>query len=439
MSGTTWAGGPAALTAAQRRLWVSEQFNPGSDAYLIHAVVRIESGADADRLEAALGDVVAAHEAFRTEFGWDDGGEPAQFVRDRVAVPVERVALPDGPLPAAPPAGPFDLERAPLVRFRMLCRGATAHELQVTAHHIVFDGWSLGLFVTDLGRAYDARAEGGRADLGGRPGMAGFAATEAAWLAGPEGSRRVRELAGTLRGAPAVLDLPTDRPREAAAAERQAGAGLHVTLPWELAEEVAAFAGDRRATLNMVGLAVFSAVLAHWTGTSDIVVGSAFAGRTSLAAEQCVGCFINVVPIRLAIDPDVSFDAHLTRVRQRVLEAVEYQDVPFDCLVEALNPPRSVTHNPLVQVAFGVQNTEPATYRGGIRLVGEPVPDDDAEARLDLSLWLEERPDGLKAMWTYRRDLFERATVARLNQWFFRALRQVCVDPSLPLAELARS
>jgi hypothetical protein len=430
-----------ALTAAQRRLWVTEQFHPGSDAYLIRVVIRVEPGADPDLLETALADVAAAHAAFRTEFGWDDEGNPAQFVRDRIDLPVERVALPEhGDLADGPPPKPFDLEQAPLVRFRMLCRDEVALALEMTAHHIVFDGWSLGILVTDLGHAYDARARGGRADLAGRPGMAEFAVAESAWLAGDEGTRRVAELADSLRGACEVLAVPTDRPRTAAGPdERAAGAGLHFTLPWELSQDVTEFARSRRTTLNMVGLAVFSAVLAHWSGTSDIVVGSAFAGRTSLAAEQCVGCFINVVPIRLPYDAGAPFEDHLDGVRERVIRAAGYQDVPFDRLVEVLNPRRSPTHNPLVQVAFGVHNTAPAEYRGGIRLVGRPASDDDAEARLDLTLWLEERPEGLKAMWTYRRDLFEQATVARVNQWFFRVLRQACLDPTAPVAELTRS
>ncbi|MGW2467348.1 condensation domain-containing protein [Streptomyces bauhiniae] len=430
----TGGGGPAPLTAAQRRLWVTEQFNPGSDAYLIDAVIRIEPGADPALLEAALDDVAAAHDAFRTEFGWDDDGDPAQFVRDRVELPVPRGSGP------GTPAEPFDLERAPLVRFRMVCRDNTATALELSAHHIVFDGWSLGILVRDLGLAYDARAAGTRADLSGRPGMAGFAEAEAAWLAGAEGRARVDALAGLLRGAPGLLAVPTDRPRGAQGPDGgHAGAGLHFTLPWELAQDITEFARERRTTLNMVGLAAFSAVLAHWSGSDDIVVGSAFAGRTSLAAERCVGCFINVVPLRLAVDTEAPFEAHLDRVREGVLRGAEYQDVPFDRLVEALNPPRSLTHNPLVQVAFGVQNTEPASYEGGIRLTGEPAPDDDAEARLDLTLWLEERPEGLKAIWTYRKDLFERSTVARLNQWFFRTLRQGCLDPSAPPAAPARS
>ncbi|WP_282082587.1 condensation domain-containing protein [Streptomyces tendae] len=429
------------LTAAQRRLWMSEQINPSSDGYLIRSCVRMEPGADPDLLEAALGDVVDAHPSFRTEFCWDDEGSPAQVVRERVPPQVERVATgsdeADGTGAWTPP--PFDLERAPLIAFRIVCHADLATRLDVVGHHIVFDGWSLGIFVADLGRAYDARVKGDRADLTGRPGMAEFSDAEADWLRRPEGAGRVAELADVLRGAPELVAIPTDRPRRTdAQGTSPTGAGLHFTLPWDLSEDVTAFVASRRVTLNMVGLAAFATVVGHWSGTSDVVVGSAFAGRTSLRAEQCVGCFINVVPLRVSVDSGATFAELLDHVRDRVIFGTEHQDVPFDRLLEELRPARSPQYDPLVQVAFGVQNTEPAEYRGGVRMVGEPAPDDDAEARLDLTLWLEESPEGLKALWTYRQDLFDRATIAGVNQWFFRVLGQASADPDVPLSSLTR-
>jgi hypothetical protein len=423
IGGTPSTVSTAGLTAAQRRLWILDQVNPGSDAHVIRAVVRIEPGCPPGVLEAALADVAAAHAAFRTSFGEDDEGDPVQILHDRAA-----------PAPAGD--APFDLRRPPLIRLGVRCRDGSAVAVTVAAHHIVFDGWSLGVLVADLGRALDARLGGRAADLGGRPSMVDFAAAEAAWLSGAEGARQLAELAGGLRGAPELLPVPTDRLRQASLpGEGPAGAGLGFTLPWDLSEDVTDLVRSHGVTVNMVGLAVFSAVLAHWSASTDIVVGSAFAGRTSLAAEDCVGCFVNVVPIRIRYDADAPFHEHLARVRAGVLAAAGYQDVPFDRLVRAVNPPRTLSHNPLVQVAFGVQNTAPAEYHGTVRLQAQ-ADLQDTEARLDLTLWLEERAGGLHAEWTYRADLFERATIARVNQWFFRALRTVCLDPGVHLARL---
>ncbi|MEU4776979.1 condensation domain-containing protein, partial [Micromonospora sp. NPDC023633] len=241
---------------------------------------------------------------------------------------------------------------------------------------------------------------------------------------------------------PTVLDLPA-APATAAAPPRvgrsPAGAALRTRIDDGTAAVVRDLARTSRASLHMVGLAAFAALVAAETGRTDLLIGVAFAGRTSVAAEQSVGCFVNTMPLRLRPGPDRSFADLLDEARRVTLFAAAHQDVPFDVVVERLRPARQPDRNPLVQVAFGVQNAPAARHvdASGVEFVGvELTPD---TARLDLTLWLDERRDGLEALWTYRTDRFDGGLVATWHRRFTAFLRGAAADPRRSLAECAQT
>ncbi|MDP9616467.1 amino acid adenylation domain-containing protein [Streptomyces demainii] len=430
--------GSALLSSAQQRMWFLDQLRPGDTSYLVSVIVKVGGAADAEQLCGAVQDVVTAHAALRTAFTTDHHDDPVQRVLPTATLPVRRVELDPGLDPERQlarladeeTATPIELDTAPLARCALATAEGRPVALVLTAHHIVFDGWSIGLFVRDLGLHYEARVAGTSAPEPVAEGPADISEEQRRWLAGPEGRAALEELAASLDGAPALLPMPTDLPRPAERTSR--GAHLLLRLPESTAAAVRRLAARQRATLYMVGLAGFSALLAEWSGTSDLVLATAFAGRTSVAAERAIGCFVNTVPLRVEAPPGLRFTELLNRARQASLFAAARQDVPFEALVERLRPPRSMSHNPVVQVAFGVQNAIPIGYRGpGIELMA--VRREPDEARLDLTLWLEERPDGLHALWTYSTELFHPSTIDGLHRRFVELLETASTDPTLTL------
>ncbi|KAB1916079.1 condensation domain-containing protein, partial [Micromonospora sp. AMSO31t] len=230
---------------------------------------------------------------------------------------------------------------------------------------------------------------------------------------------------------------PSPAPARAARTSSAPGAALRTTVDAATADAARELARTGRATLHMVGLAAFATVLGAATGRRDLLVGVAFAGRTSVAAERSVGCHVNTLPLRLRPAPDRTFASLLAEARRVTLFAAAHQDVPFDLLVERLRPTRRPRRNPLVQVAFGVQNAPPARHRSaaGVEFSGvELTPD---TARLDLTLWLDERRDGLAALWTYRTDLFDHDGVVTWHRRFGAVLRTAAADPRRSLADCA--
>ncbi|WBC15022.1 amino acid adenylation domain-containing protein [Micromonospora sp. WMMA1998] len=434
-------GGPAPLSPAQRRFWFLHRLDPADTSYLLAFAVRFASPLDPERLTRALHRVVDRHPALRTVLPAGPDG-PVQVVRPD-AGPAPAVAPPD---PGAPLDGrlarlaaevtrtPMDLAVGPLLRACLLPDAAgRAEALLLVVHHAVADDWSFGVLVRDLASAYDdPDAPPGEP----APGPAAVAAAQRAWLAGPAGRRAVDEFLRELHGAPTVLDLKEPRgPRSPRPGTPLDGRALRTSVGPATATAVRELARAHRASLHMVGLTAFAALLGAATGRDDLLVGVAFAGRTSVAAEQSVGCHVNTLPLRLRPAPDRTFADLLAEARRVTLFAAARQDVPFDLLVERLNPARRPHRNPLVQVAFGVQNAPPARHRsavGGEFTGVELTPD---AARLDLTLWLDDRRDGLAALWTYRTDLFDHDGVATWHRRLTALLRAAAVDPGRSLAD----
>ncbi|MFC4149516.1 amino acid adenylation domain-containing protein [Micromonospora mangrovi] len=479
-----WAGpapaGPAPLSAAQTRLWFLHRLDPDDTSYLLAFAVRFDAPLDPDRLARALRRVVHRHPALRTVFPSGPDG-PVQLVRPAVGPPP--VVAPPAPgtslderlarLTAEATRAPMDLATGPLLRAHLVPDDTgRAVALLLVVHHIVCDDWSFGLIVRDLARAYDDPA----APESPAVGPAAFALAQREWLAGPAGQRALADVLDELRGAPDLLDLPAvppgskagardpgasvgastpdrqrtdhvrlagsgsvDQPHPGPAAPRPGGrpggGALRTTVDPATADAVRALARAERVSLHMVGLAAFATLLGAATGRPDLLVGVAFAGRTSVAAEESVGCHVNTVPLRLRPAPGRTFADLLDEARRVTLFAAAHQDVPFDVLVERLRPTRRPDRTPLVQVAFGVQNAPPARHRAasGVGFTGvELTPD---TARLELTLWLDERRDGLAALWTYRSDLFDRDGVVAWHRRFTALLRTAAADPRRGLAD----
>ncbi|MGK5520950.1 amino acid adenylation domain-containing protein, partial [Micromonospora sp. URMC 107] len=442
----------APLSAAQTRLWFLHQLDPADTSYLVSFAIRLPAGTDSEALGRALRRVVARHPALRTVFPSTPHG-PVQRVRDDLDLPMvvapPRPGVPLGAqldqLAAAEARTPMDLATGPLLRARLVAAD-DGRALLLVAHHIVCDDWSFSVIVRDLGRAYGSEAAGAGAPppwpTGPATGPAELAVAQRDWLAAPAGRKAVAAVVAALRGAPTALDLPA-APALAAAPPRAgrppAGAALRTRIDDGTAAVVRDLARTSRASLHMVGLAAFAALVAAETGRTDLLIGVAFAGRTSVAAEQSVGCFVNTMPLRLRPGPDRSFADLLDEARRMTLFAAAHQDVPFDVVVERLRPARQPDRNPLVQVAFGVQNAPAARHvdAAGAEFVGvELTPD---TARLDLTLWLDERRDGLEALWTYRTDRFDGGLVATWHRRFTALLRGAAADPRRSLAECAHT
>ncbi|MFI6269918.1 amino acid adenylation domain-containing protein [Micromonospora zamorensis] len=441
--------GPAPLSAAQTRLWFLHRLDPADTSYLLAFAVRFDAPVAPDRLTRALGRVVEKHPALRTVFPVGSDG-PVQHVLPS-AGPPPLVAPPEPGTPlderltrltVEATRAPMDLATGPLLRAHLVPdTTGRAAALLLVVHHIVCDDWSFGLIVRELARAYDT--EGDAVVAAPEPPVAGpaaFALAQRDWLAGPAGQRALADQLDELRGAPDLLDLPaTDRlDRRAAQAgpdRPPSGAALRTTVDCTIANAVRELARAERVSLHMVGLAAFATLLGAATGRHDLLIGVAFAGRTSVAAERSVGCHVNTVPLRLRPAPERGFTDLLAEARRVTLFAAAHQDVPFDLLVERLRPTRRPHRTPLVQVAFGVQNAPPARHRtsAGVEFTGvELTPD---TARLDLTLWLDERRDGLAALWTYRTDLFDHDGVVTWHRRFTALLRTAAADPRRSLAD----
>jgi amino acid adenylation domain-containing protein len=435
--------GALPLSFAQERLWFIDRLEPGSAVYNMPRALRLGGALDERALERALGEIVRRHESLRTTFAEVDGS-PVQVVAPFVgfAVPVEDLSgLGEADREAAVGrrAGeealqPFDLAAGPLFRAALLRLGDEDRVLLLTMHHIVSDGWSMGVFFRELSALYTAYREGGESPL---PELAVQYADYAVWqreqLEGEVLDRQLSYWRERLAGAPELLELPTDRPRPAVQTYR--GASVPVGLSLKLLERLQALGRSEGATLYMTLLGAFQVLLGKYAGSEDVVVGSPIAGRTRKEIEELIGFFVNTLVLRTDLSGDPSFREVLGRVREATLGAYEHQEVPFEKLVTELQPERSLSHSPLFQVLFTLQNAG----GGGGALPGLNVSGAGGElasAKFDLSLEFMATPQGLHGGLIYSTDLFERGTALRMLGHLERVLEQVAADADVRLSEL---
>ncbi len=400
------------LSFAQRRLWFLDQLEPGNAFYSLPLAVPFNVPVNTTVLERSINEIVRRHEALRTVFDVIDG-EPVQIV--------------------APAQRPFDLAHGPLLRTALLRRSTEDHIFLLVMHHIISDGWSLGVFWRELVALYNAFYVARPSPLPDLPiQYADFAVWQRQRLQGEKLAELVAYWKRQLAGLP-VLQLPTDRPRPAVLSYR--GAFQELVLPRALTTALKALSQREGVTLFMTLLAVFTVLLQRYSGQDVVVVGLPVASRDRAELEGLIGFFVNSLVLRADLSGDPSFRTLLARVREMALDAYAHQELPFEKLVEELQPERDLSRNPLFQVSFQLFSTQ--TERGPAAETGTTTIEiNRGMAIFDLAVNIWEGPDGLGGHIEYSTDLFDAATIARLAGHFRVLLKNVVANPDLRLSAL---
>jgi amino acid adenylation domain-containing protein len=430
------------LSYAQERLWFLEHFGVGP-AYDMPGALRLEGALDVGALDRSFGEVVRRHEVLRTRFEVVDG-DPVQVIdgidgfrlgmmdlselgKEEREAQARRLAREDA-------EQPFDLARGPLFRAMLVRLAAVEHVLLVNMHHIVSDGWSLGVLVREIGALYGAYVAGRSSPL---PELAvqyaDYAVWQRGWLKDEALAQQVGYWKERLSGAPAALDLPTDRPRPSVQSFKGAVHGFELSR--ELTTALARLARAEGATLYMVLLAAFQVLLRRYSGQEDIVVGSPIAGRRRYELEGLIGFFVNTLALRTDLSGDPSFRELLKRVKEVALGAYAHQDLPFEKLVEVLQPVRDLSRSPLVQVCFALQNMPGETLQlPGLELQWVGV--EGLSSKFDLSVFMFETVEGLGGHIEYATALFDASTIDRFVDHFETLLEGIVAGPDRRISEL---
>ncbi|HEV2147851.1 MAG TPA: amino acid adenylation domain-containing protein [Longimicrobiaceae bacterium] len=434
--------GEVPLSFAQQRLWYVDQADPGNPAYNMPYAVRFRGALDAGALERALNGVVRRHEALRTRFP-SSGGRPTQEVvpEVRIDLPVADLApVADGEREAElrariarEAALPFDLAAGPLVRAQLLRVDEGDRVLLLTMHHIVSDGWSMGILVEEVAELYRAEVEGGPARLPELPVQyADFALWQRGWLQGEALERRMDYWREALADPP-VLSLPIRHGRGADGSRE--GEVRSRTLPAALLRRVKALGREEGATLYMILLAGYKVLLHRYTQQSDLVVGLPIANRNRAEVERLIGFFVNTLALRTDLSGDPPFREVLQRVRRSVLGAYAHQDVPFEAIVATLPAERRTSAQPLFQTLFVLQNTPEAELQlPGLTL--SPLPVEDTTAKFDLTLGAAETPEGLTVSAQYRTAVFDAEAVDALLEHLECLLESAVGGPDARISAL---
>nr|WP_084510218.1 non-ribosomal peptide synthetase [Nocardia lijiangensis] len=436
---------PIPLSLAQQRMWFLNRFDTGSAVNNLPVAVRLTGELNVGALRQAVADLVARHETLRTRYP-----EGTDGIARQVILPADQATpglLPQIVAPDAVPAriaeavaAGFDVTAEPPFRAALFqVEGTDEHVLVVVAHHIAADGWSMGPLTRDVMLAYAARDTGRAPEWPPLPVQyADFSVWQRAMLGSesdPESlvSAQIAFWRSALAGLPDELSLPADRPRPAA--QSFAGATHSFTIDAELADRLAALAAARNATLFMVLHAALAALLARLSGTGDIAVGTPVAGRGEAELDDVIGMFVNTLVLRTAVAGESSFDELLARVREADLAAFAHADLPFERLVEILNPARSTARHPLFQVMLSVQNLPETSFElPGLRVEG--VDFDIDTAKFDLMLAVRQAGSALHAEFSYARDLFDEGTVRGFAERFVRLLDGVTARPDTAVGDI---
>ncbi|MBY9025040.1 non-ribosomal peptide synthetase [Pseudomonas fluorescens] len=436
------------LSFAQDRQWFVWQMDPHSAAYNIPTALQLRGTLDVPALERAFNAVIARHDSLRTTFGQDDEGA-VQVIHAQLPLTIAVDALDSAADPTQREQQiqayineqlhlPFDLQTGPLMRASLLRLADDDHVLAVTVHHIAADGWSMRVMVEELVQLYSGYAQGRDVSLAELPiQYADYAIWQRHWMEAGERARQLAYWQEQLGTDHSVLQLPTDFPRPSVQSFR--GQRLDVSLDSQLAAGLKTLAQREGMTVFMVLLASFQALLHRYSGQNEISVGVPNANRNRVETERLIGFFVNTQVLKARIDPQASFRSLLQQVKQSAMGAQAHQELPFEQLVEALQPERSLSHSPLFQVMFNHQNLATGESRQGARLPGlqiDPLSMASQTAQFDLSLDTFETPQGLGAQLTFATDLFSAATIERMAAHWQNLLAAVVADASCSLAEL---
>ena len=434
----------APLAYAQERMWVLYQLDPSSSAFNISMAVRLEGQLNIAALKRALGALVRRHEVLRTTFDVTaDGDQPFQSVHPPPSYwPLPLTDLAHLPPPArddemrrliaAEAARPFNLEAGPTFRTALLCLGAEEHVLLLSLHHIIADGWSLGILVRELIVLYETR--GASSSLPALPiQYADFAVWQRQWLQGEVLKKQLDYWRRQFDDLPSTLELPTDYPRRAVQSFR--GGRESISLDEKLSRELKELGQREDATLFMTLLAAFQLLLHQYSGQEDIVVGSNIANRNRGAVEKLIGFFVNNIVLRTSLAGNPTFRELLARTRDVTLGAYAHQDVPFEMLLESIRPHREHLGPPF-QVMFVLQNAPfPTVEVNGLRL--STLDSSTETSNFDLVLFMSETGRQLTGHMYYNTDLFAATTIRRMLERFQNLLHAIAENPDAPIASLS--
>jgi hypothetical protein len=438
--------GACPLSFAQERLWFLSRMDAGNPAYNLSAGIRLKGRLDVKALEQTFGEIINRHEALRTVFT-EVGGEPMQVAHPSAQLslmPVDLSQLPEAArreraerLAHDEALRPFDLSRGPLVRVNLWRLADDEHLLLLLMHHIVSDGWSMGVLVREVGALYETFSTGQASRLRALPIQYGdFACWQREWLRGAALDRQLDYWREQLRGAPLLLKLPTDRPRPPVQSAR--GARLNFRLPSSLSIALDSLIRQEGVTLFIALAATFKTLLHHYTKQQDIIIGSPIANRNRSELEGLIGFFVNSLVLRTRLNGELSFREVLMRVRETALAAFAHQDLPFEKLVEELAVERDVRYNPIFQVWFVLQNSPmPELELPGLTF--SSVEFEKGVVRHDLRLDFTASTEGLRGSFEYRTDLFDAQTIARMAMHFRVLLLEVTKNPDASLNELTKA
>ncbi|MGJ5629727.1 non-ribosomal peptide synthase/polyketide synthase [Nostoc sp. CALU 1950] len=431
------------LSYAQQRLWFLDQFEPNSASYNIPFGLRLVGTLNVAALEQSLIEIIYRHEALRTNFVTVDG-QAAQIIQTQAnwsvtVVDLQHLALTEQEIAAQQlvqqqAIEPFDLESEALIRATLLLLSNTEQWLVVCMHHVVSDGWSIGVFTLELQALYNAYSQGQLSPLLPLPiQYADFAIWQRQWLVGEVLKSQLSYWKEQLANASTFLPLPTDRPRPAV--QTFNGAYLEFTLSGELTQRLVQLSQKQGVTLFMTLLAAYNTLLYRYTGQEDILVGSPIANRDRSEIEGLIGFFVNTLVMRTEISGDRSFNELLPRIREMALSAYAHQDLPFEMLVEALQPERDLSHTPLFQVMF-VLNNAPTSEVELTGLSVSSLPIESAIAKFDLTLGMQNTNNGLVGWWEYNTDLFDSSTIERMTGHFVTLLENIVANPQERISQL---
>ncbi len=430
------------LSFAQQRLWFLDQLQPNSALYNIPMVLHFRGNLNQKALEQSLREICDRHEVLRTNFVTIDG-QPTQIIqttRETISVvdlqdlPIQEQAEKTQQLKQKQATQPFDLAKESLIRITLVVLSETEHFLLVCMHHIISDGWSIEVFIHELTSLYNAYTQNHPANLAPLPiQYADFALWQKQWLQGDVLQSQLNYWQNQLANAPSLLSLPTDHPRPAV--QSFVGTQQEFSLSPKLSQALTELSRQQGVTLFMTLLAAFDALLYRYTGSSDILVGTPIANRNRGEIEGLIGFFVNTLVMRTDLSDNPSFSQLLTRVREVTMDAYAHQDLPFEMLVEALQPERDLSHTPLFQVAFVLQNT-PKSEIAMTGLTVTDLPPENTTAKFDLTLAMVSTDDGLKGVWEYNTDLFESSTIERLSGHFLNLLGGIAANPQARISQL---
>ncbi|HZI11032.1 MAG TPA: amino acid adenylation domain-containing protein [Myxococcus sp.] len=435
--------GALPLSFAQQRLWFLEQLERGSPLYNIPLAVRLEGTLEVEVLQRCFTEIIRRHESLRTSFREGPSG-PEQLIAPPMELPLVLVDLQSLPEEAREAEArrcaheeaqrPFELSRAPLVRMQLLRLRQQTHVLLLTMHHIVSDGWSMSIFVREIAALYEAFSQGRPSPLPELPlQYADYATWQRGWLRDEALETQLSWWRDHLKGAPPLLELPTDRPRPAIRSFRGALATAH--LPQALSSAIETLAHQAGATPFMVLLAAFKTLLHRYSGQEDLTVGTDIANRNHGGTEGLIGFFINQLALRTRLSGQRTFLELLALERETLLGAYAHQDLPFEELVKALNPERSLGHSPLFQLKLVFQNA-PVSELALPGLALSYTGSDTHTARFDLTLAVTHRPTGMELLCEYSTDLFDAGTMERMLGHLGNLLHAATEAPDRPLSAL---